>query len=1059
MRLSTLARMCAFFAVLVACPLLLHAQSTVDGAIGGNVFDAQNAVVPGATVKVLNTGSNAVQTATTDASGYYRVVRLAPGNYTVTVDANGFDSSRTEHVIVEVGRLTEVDPHLSVGSSSQTVTVSGEAPVLNTNSADFSANINQTSIDNLPINGRRWTSFVLLTPGAALTNQFGLISFRGISNVMNNNTVDGIDDNQAFFSVERGYTRIGYSTTQAAIREFQANTSNYTAEYGGAAGGVVNAVTKSGTNTLHGSAFWYYRDNDFGATNPFFKLGVYNPLTNSVAEEPLKPKDKRHQWGLTLGGPLRKDKLFFFYAYDQQQRNFPGVATAQPTFFNITDPTQNICVKGVSAQSCMLSRGLTQTQINAGVQFLNSLTGIVPRVGDQIINFPKLDWTINDRNTATIEYNRMRWDSPGGVQTNPVVNRGISSFGNDFVKIDTINAVENFFINSMLSNQARYQHTREFDYETPQKPAPGEPLTGPNGLPPSVAVNDGGIIFGEPTYLPRPQYPLETENEFSDTLTWVRGNQVINAGMDYRHVNDIANFLNAGGGSYNFANIADFITEYTRSLGQTTAGCDATRDNKPGSFPCYQDYQQGFGTPSFSLNTNDIAVYVQDDWKVTPFLTLNLGMRYEYEMLPSPQIPNAAVPQTASFPSDRNNLGPRFGFNWDPFKTGKTSVRGGYGIFYGRILNGTIYQAIASTGTSASQFLYTLNPVNNGTLNPNALVYPKTIATSITNTLPPSIHFFDHNFRAPMIQQADLAIQREVGWNTVLSVSYLMSLGRQLPNFVDTNIAPATSTQTYTINGGKYSGKSFTVPLYSARVNPAFQSMTDIVSNINSNYNALVVQAEHRLANGIQFQVNYTFSKALDYGQNQTSGADTNDPFDPFTVAYDYGKSVTNIPQRFVGSLVLAPTFHLQNRLLDQFANGWLLSPIYTEQSGLPYSYGVNGTDTKVKTVPGAHGSLNGSGGANYLILAGRNTLEQPRIEDVDLRLSRSLLFAQKYRLEALTEAFNLFNRENFTSVNTTAYNVTGNVLNSVGNFSVPNSAGNTIYRERQIQFALRLEF
>uniref|UniRef100_E6PZ23 TonB-dependent transporter Oar-like beta-barrel domain-containing protein n=1 Tax=mine drainage metagenome TaxID=410659 RepID=E6PZ23_9ZZZZ len=235
--------------------------------------------------------------------------------------------------------------------------------------------------------------------------------------------------------------------------------------------------------------------------------------------------------------------------------------------------------------------------------------------------------------------------------------------------------------------------------------------------------------------------------------------------------------------------------------------------------------------------------------------------------------------------------------------------------------------------------------------------------------------------------------------------------------------------------------------------------MTEIVSNINSNYNALVLQAEHRLTNGVQFQTSCTFSKALDYGQNQTSGADVNDPFDPFTVAYDYGKSVTNIPQHFVGSLVWEPMVTTANRVLKMAVNGWLVSPIFTEESGLPYSYGVNGTDTKVQTVPGASGSLNGSGGANFLPLAGRNTLEQPRIEDVDLRLSRSMIFADKYRLEALTEAFNLFNRENFTSVNTTAYSVSGTVLNAVGNFTVPNTAGNTIYRERQIQFALRLEF
>ncbi len=1035
-----------------------HAQSTVDGAIGGSVFDTAGAVIPGASVTIHSNGTNADQQATTDPSGYYRVVRLAPGDYTIKVTAAGFTDYLAEHVVVEVGLLTTVEPHLKAGGSTETVDVTSETPALNTENNDFTSNVNQTSIDNLPVNGRRWSSFTLLTPGAALTNQFGLISFRGISNIMNNNTVDGVDDNQAFFSVERGYTRVGYSTTQAAIREFQTNTSNYTAQYGGAAGGVVNAVTKSGTNQFHGSLFFYDRDNEYGAINPFFKTGVYNATNGTVTQVSIKPTDKRQQWGGTFGGPLLHDRLFFFYAYDQQHRNFPAVATAQPTFFNITDSTQNICAKGVSAQQCLLNRGLSSAQIATGVQYLNALTGTVPRVGDQIINFPKLDWTINNGNNASISYNRMRWDSPGGIQTNPVVNRGIASFGNDFVKIDTVNVEENAFLTPKINNQARYQHTREYDYELPQLPAPGEPLTGPHGYPPSVAVNDGGIIFGKPTYLSRPDYPLETENQVSDTVTWVRGNHTFNIGGDVRHVNDLANALTAEEGSYNFNNIADFITDYTRSQGQTTAGCDAAKDAKPGSFPCYANYQQGFGQPAFQIATNDLALYIQDDWKLRSNLTLNLGLRYELELLPSAQIANQNFPQTSFMPSDKHDLGPRVGFAWSPFSDGKTSVRGGYGLYFGRILNGTILSAISNTGTAKSQFQFSLTPVNKGVLNPAALVYPATIATAKTNTLPPSIAYFAPGFKNPVIQQADLQVQHEVA-KMIVSLSYLLSIGRELPNFIDTNIAPATSTTTYTISGGAFNGQTLTVPVYSARVNPAFNATTAITSNINSNYNALVAQVERRFSNGLQYQISYTWSKALDYGQNGTSGTDVNDPFDPFTVKYDYGVSSFNLPQHFVASLVYQPTFQLSKRFERAIVNGWTVAPIVTVQSGLPYSYGVSGTNNKIQTVPGAASSINGSGGANRILFAGRNTLLQPDIQNVDLRVSRTQTVLEKYHVEGLIEAFNLFNRQNITGVNTSAYSAQGSTLTAIGNFGIANAAGNTIYRERQIQAALRFEF
>src|SRR5689334_15313261 len=229
--------------------VLCMAQSTTDGAIGGTVFDKTGAVVGSAKIVVHNNGTNAEQTATSDASGYYRIPGLQPGRYTVNVTATSLAPYKAERVIVEVGSLTDVSPRLDVSGRTETVEVTAEAPQINYTSPDFANTLNQTAISSLPINGGRWSSFAILTPTVVSNSSgFGLLSFRGISTLLNNNTVDGADNNQAFFSEERGRTRIGYSTPMEAVEEFQVNTSNYSSEYGRSAGGVVNTVTKSGTN-------------------------------------------------------------------------------------------------------------------------------------------------------------------------------------------------------------------------------------------------------------------------------------------------------------------------------------------------------------------------------------------------------------------------------------------------------------------------------------------------------------------------------------------------------------------------------------------------------------------------------------------------------------------------------------------------------------------------------------------------------------------------------------------------------------------------------------------
>ena len=1047
-------RLFPVFAMLLLTAMTAFAQSTVTGGISGKVVDPNGAAVNGATVTVTNTGTNASVTAVSSDDGVFRVTNLQPGKYRVEIAASGFGKGTSE-AVVEVGTITTVDVPLKVGEATGEVTVTAEAPVVNTNDATNSSNINETSISELPINGRRASSFVLLTPGATPDGGFGLVSFRGISGLLNNSTVDGGDDNQAFFSEARGRTRISSSISQDAVREFSVNTSNYSAEFGRAAGGVVNTVTKSGTNEFHGSAFWYYRNNKYGARNPLIFPGGAIP-------EDGKPKDIRHQYGGSVGGPIAKDRLFFFFSFDQQKRDFPGVAQPGSSTFlapiTVAAPAGGRTCPGVGPSSgqttvageVLFCRNISQTQTNTALAYLTNRTGVVPRRGDQTLILPKIDWVINDKHTFTGVYNRLRWDSPAGVQTAATVTRGRTSFGTDLVTLDSYNFRLNSVFSTTFMNEARVQYSRDLEQQIAEQPDSDE-LLGADGFSPSAAIGGGtGITIGKPNFLNRNAYPDEKRWQFADSVTLVRGIHTMKFGADINNVQDKLANLFTESGAYTFGNIQNWITDFATA----TDGNPATVTRN------YTSFVQGFGPLEFVFKTRDYNFFYQHDVRLDANVTLNFGMRYEYQQKPDPQIPNPALPLTQSFPSDKDNFGPRIGFAWSFGGQNENVVRAGYGMFYGRITNSAISNAITNTGLVAGQRTLSFGPTA-----ANAPAYPNTFASvpagssGALDTI-----MFAASMQNPRIHQMDVIYEREIGRNTVISFTGMISYGQFLPYFVDTNLRVTGATRTYSFVGGPLDGDTVTVPIYTgSRPNTSFGGITEIRSIVSSEYYGFVAQLNRRLTDGIQFQTSYTFSSARDNGQNSQTFTTRNSPLDPNNLADEWSRSDFDVPHRFVGSLVYAPEtlFGIgeDSSVWRAILGGWTIAPIVTVQSGFTYS-GTTTSSISGSQAPGA--SLTGAGGSTRIPGIERNAFRAPKIVNTDLRISRRIKFTETMNLEFLAEAFNLFNTFHSTTLSSTMYTLPSNTsttLNFSPSFGSVTAAGNSIFRERQVQFAARFQF
>ncbi|MGB7265148.1 MAG: TonB-dependent receptor [Terracidiphilus sp.] len=1131
---------CLALMILAACVgiVVLNAQSTTQGSIAGSVLDATEAAVPGAAINIQNVATGFNINLVSDTSGYFKAPLLEPGIYTVSISSPNFAKYRADHVVVLVGQVTSLEPRLAIASSSSEVVVTEQAPVMNLESPDFSGTLNQAAMQNIPINNRRWSSLAMTTPGVVSDGSgFGLVSVRGISTLLNNVEIDGADDNQAFFSEERGRTREAYSTSANAVREFAVNTGVYSAEYGRAAGGVITSVTKSGTNHISGQAYFYDRQSNWNAFNDY--TTVTSLVNGANVTSHIKPEDLRKIYGFTAGGALIKDKLFWIYTYDQHTHVFPVVgipyspqqfytlpqaalssgetcntttgalAGAPSTAINDTNACTLAARQRISyAQAAYDWAAMVYGSSNVSVSNyagavaisdlgLNSAIGQVPRFGFQEINTPKIDWQVTPKHHWSVLFNRLRWDSPGGVQTAAADNYARDAQGNDFVKLDYGVTKLTSLITNNISNELLFQYGRELDYETqqPYTAYTQADLTASNGNVPYVGAGyNYGFNAGSPYYSHRLAYPDERKWQVGDVLYWNKGSHSFKFGVDAVHNYDLMNntYENNGYFSYNWVgNLVNDILNVKHGVTPSVAnpvGCDVNASQNgsavTGTYPCYYSFAQGFGSPVYTISTMDTGVFAQDNWKFSPRLTFELGLRWDHETIPAadPNLTSATGSFTtytgiANSPSQWMNFGPRVGFSYDLSGKGSTVLRGGWGMYYGRITNGNIENVRLATGSPNGQFTPTWYDNTAG-----APIFPNVFANGSSSAKPTS-YFMSPNLKLPEVQEFDLQLQQAMGRGTFFSASYLGGLGRELPNYLDVNLAPTTTIKTITVAGDPSglgplgaTGATVNVPVYTAYGNTAllgptatnFQGVSELVSNVNSNYNAFVAEVLNRSFKTITFDANYTWSHALDYAQNANTQGAAETWYDPYgNPQINYGDSSFNVPNRFVAyALYNLPNLKASNPI-KWVANGWSINDSFQMQNGLPFTAGVSG-----KPSGAIAGNWNGAGGPAIIPQIGYDTYKYPRRIVDDVRVQKSFDFEGSHTIRSVDlvlNAFNIANHQNITSYQATyLYSLSGTTATYTGQggsgpktFLVPNNSNNSgfLYTPRQVEIAARINF
>jgi Carboxypeptidase regulatory-like domain/TonB dependent receptor len=977
--------------VLTPVGLLAQSAGGVSG-ISGTVHDPTGGVVPNAKVVISGAGQGELRSITTNDAGVFAAPALIPGpGYKVTISAAGFAPYEAADLVLQVGQNLDLNIALTVGQTATTVQVSAAAQLVEDTKTDVSQVVDTQSIMNLPINGRRVDSFVLNTPGVTNDNYFGLLTFRGVAG-NNSFLLDGNDNTEQFYDENAGRTRIVSQISADAVQEFQVVSSNFSAEYGRAMGGVVNTVTKSGTNEYHGGAFYFLRSTGFDARDPY---------------STFVPTEHRFQTGGTIGGPIIKDKVFFFLSTDITRRNFP-----------FTDSWVKVGVVNPATQTWVgCGPPATPAQCQAINALLPRFYGQIPRTADNDLYFGRMDYHISDRNTLSASFNFLRWLSPNGIQTglSSTLGAGINSNGDDSVavrngKLTWTSVPTNSFVNELRYGLDTDRQADKFDQ--------AELGSGLGYLDVAVGgTSSSGVQIGPATYLPRVE-PMETRNEVADDATWTKGTHTIKFGFNFVNTEDDVTYLSNRYGSYTYQTVTQFAEDYSGNV---------TSEKN------WATYTQTFGNPNVDYTIREIGTYLQDQWRATQKLTVTYGLRYEYSIAPTPPVVNPDWPETGKIHTGPLDLMPRLGIAYRV--NDKTVVRGGYGTFYARLVGGLIDNVFTGQGLyQTSISLSETNPVQKaaGPVFPNALAAPPT-GSSVAAS---SLEFTAPGLKTPYSEQASLAVERQIGRDMAFTVSGVWSRGVNLYGVTDLNAPPLGPSFTYTIDNinGTPVG-TYTTPVYlNPRPNTKYGAVLEVTNGVSSFYDGMVVTFEKRYSHGIQWLASYTWSHEIDDGQGAGSNAIFFSTTSPWTYNGDYGfdkgSGALDQRHRLVYSFVWTPTFtHANGAFFKYVVNNWALSSITTIASGRnagPVT--IRLTDTPV---PGMlfNSTLDGFGGNTRVPFQPIDSLYTPPFYCENFRVTKNVPFNERVKLLLMFEAFNISNTWSPTSLTTQEYTETKGVL------------------------------
>ncbi len=1037
----------------------LRAQDSATIAIRGTVLDASGSRIGRAQIVVVNSATGRRYLATSDDEGRFALDLLPAGDYSARATADGMSPQVTPSLHVDVGGAADLEFRLSVAGAHENVTVSAAPGLVETNPSAVSTVLDERALNDVPLNGRRFSDLALFSPGVtqdprSLTSATnGDLSFGGLRGFHNTFLVDGLDFNNAFFSQARGRYRAPYQFSTEVVQEFRVSSNAYGAEQGRSGGAVVNVVTKSGSNHVHGTVFYDLRDSSLGAANAFLAF---------------KPHNRQQQFGGAIGGPLRRNKMFYFAGFDQHLFHVPNVVEF------VNGSSKVVPQAGTGPYTPGDYETSDQDLVFAAAAQLTSLAGEYPAAQIGNTAYGKLDLNLTPKHQLTLRLNTTRYWGANNVfldPGSPVSFDANSNNGEELVRTETASLALTSGLSQRWISHLRAQFSRDQQQSYSNTS--------------DVLVKIPSILdaMGRSNLLPR--QTREHRLHLAETISFEGKRHAWKFGGDalLSWIYDF--FPSQQSGEYLFYSIkVDPFTFQPLEGGMPLTPLRAFAHEVP------KYYLQNFGSSTSHPDTNEYAAFAQDTIRVTNRLAVNLGVRWDLQTFTTAGlVSNPLFPPSGKVPFRPYNFAPRAGLAYSIGDKHPLVVRAGYGIFFVRIPQ--IYNSVIQTEngiTDAHLFLNYSNYYDRQVFPqyPNPLVacpmysakcaLPDGFSQGVTH----DVSAFATNFVTPRVQQASITLEKQIGGHTTIAVSALNVRGEHLIRAMDVNL-PQPVAQTYPLfdstgsifQGGYYTVDSFATWQFTRSITCPFPpcinplgrpiaqlgAINEFQSAASSYYSAATLSINRRIAKGTYFRLAYTFAHALDDGQDALVAGQPATVQNSYNPAAERGPSVTDQRQRLVAAFSLAPhPFHRGHETLGRFFNDWKASGVVNYGSGRPFSATVAGD-------PNQDGNALNDRLPGYR----RNGFTGPDYATVDLRLTKEIRLGERCKLHFLAESFNLFNRDNQRVTITSNGMVTTAstfVQNSVrtgaqlfpGYYTLPNNftRPNSAYAPRQIQLAAK---